>query len=111
MEHARCHCGEVEWEVKLEDKSHILCHCNGCASQMGSSTYIPTGANCYIGKMLSGGAYTLNQVVPRDNLRITKGELKKYTYTGDSGNPVHCYYCPNCTTHVRVNTCGGTYMT
>jgi len=23
-----------------------------------------------------------------------------YTYIGDSGNPVHCYYCPNCTTHI-----------
>lgn len=43
----------------------------------------------------------MNQIVPKSALKFTKGgdDLKKYTYTGDSGKPVHCYYCPNCTTH------------
>ncbi|KAH6683189.1 Mss4-like protein [Halenospora varia] len=79
----KCHCGQIEWEVKLEDRAHILCHCDTC-------------------KVLSGGAYTLNQIVPKANLKITKGEsdLKTYTYYGDSGKAVNCYYCPNCTTHV-----------
>jgi len=80
----KCHCGEVEWEVALEDdqKNTILCHCNAC-------------------KTLSGGAYTLNQIVPKSAFKFTKGEdkVKKYTYTGDSGKPVHCYYCSNCTAH------------
>ncbi|THX85521.1 hypothetical protein D6D05_02830 [Aureobasidium pullulans] len=80
-----CHCGATEWTASLDKdtSSHILCHCNTC-------------------KILSGGAYTLNQIVPKDSLKITKGgdNLKNYTYKGDSGNPVHCYYCPECTTHV-----------
>ena len=84
--------------------------------------------------MLSGGAYTLNQIIDKNDLQITKGTVKSYTYHGDSGSlnpnlslqtenrriwssviyrssskdtddlltgkPVHCYYCPNCTTHV-----------
>lgn len=77
-----CHCGATEWTASLDKdtSSHILCHCNTC-------------------KILSGGAYTLNQIIPKDSLKITKGgdSLKNYTYKGDSGNPVHCYYCPNCT--------------
>ena len=39
---------------------------------------------------MSGGTYTLNQIVPKSNLKITKGEdqLKKYTYKGDSGKSI-----------------------
>ncbi|KAG6999474.1 hypothetical protein G7Y79_00035g071460 [Physcia stellaris] len=78
----RCHCGQTEWTVELpqESQAHILCHCDAC-------------------KLLSGGENTLNQIAGKDDLKITKGTVKTYTYTGDSGNPVHCYYCPNCTTH------------
>ncbi|CCX04905.1 Similar to conserved hypothetical protein [Ajellomyces dermatitidis SLH14081]; acc. no. XP_002624832 [Pyronema omphalodes CBS 100304] len=25
--------------------------------------------------------------------------MGEYTYSGGSGNPVHCYYCKNCTVH------------
>ncbi|KAL8795850.1 MAG: hypothetical protein Q9195_001730 [Heterodermia aff. obscurata] len=64
----RCHCGEVEWTVELpeESQAHVLCHCDAC-------------------KLLSGGESTLNQIVPKDALKITKGTTKTYTYTGDSG--------------------------
>ncbi|PMD45229.1 hypothetical protein L207DRAFT_508140 [Hyaloscypha variabilis F] len=77
----KCHCGQIEWEVKLEDRAHVLCHCDTC-------------------KQLGGGAYSLNQILPKENLKLTKGKLNTYTYHGDSGKPVNCYYCPNCTTHV-----------
>lgn len=80
-DHGTCHCGQVEWEVKLEERAHVLCHCNTC-------------------KKLGGGTYSLNQIVPKDNLKITKGNVKIYTYYGDSGKGVHCYFCPNCTSHV-----------
>ncbi|MCJ1246934.1 hypothetical protein MMC30_004145 [Trapelia coarctata] len=76
-----CHCGQTEWTAKVDTPEHILCHCDTC-------------------KILGGGAFSLNQIIPKDDLKITQGELKSYDYSGDSGNPVHCYYCPNCTTHV-----------
>ncbi|KAI9821131.1 MAG: hypothetical protein M1827_003865 [Pycnora praestabilis] len=79
----RCHCGQTEWTVKLneEQQGHILCHCDTC-------------------KQLGGGAFSLNQIVNKDAVKITKGTPKTYTYYGDSGKAVNCYYCPNCTTHV-----------
>jgi len=80
-DHGKCHCGQTEWDVKLEERAHILCHCDTC-------------------KTLGGGTYSLNQIVPKSNLTIRKGNLKTYTYHGDSGKAVNCYYCPNCTTHV-----------
>ncbi|KAI9689269.1 MAG: hypothetical protein M1820_010180 [Bogoriella megaspora] len=80
-----CHCGQTTWEVTLdkEQQGHVICHCDTC-------------------KILGGGAFTLNQIIPKSALKFTKGgdALKAYSYKGDSGNPVNCYYCPNCTTHV-----------
>jgi len=72
-----CHCGAVEWTAEV-DEVHIPCHCYAC-------------------KYVSGGEYTLNQIIPKDNLKITKGELKTYTYKGDSGNDTVCYFCGTCT--------------
>ena len=57
-------------------------------------------SHCTSCQKLSGGEFTMNQVVPKDDINITKGTLKTYTYKGDSGNDVHCYYCPNCTSHI-----------
>ncbi|KAK3170145.1 hypothetical protein OEA41_009531 [Lepraria neglecta] len=79
--HGRCHCGQTEWETKIDGDAHILCHCNAC-------------------KLLSGSEATLNQIANEGDLKITKGSTKTYTYYGDSGKPVNCYYCPNCTSHV-----------
>jgi len=44
----------------------------------------------------------MNQIIPSSAFKLGKGAdaLKTYTYYGESGKPVHCYYCPNCTTHV-----------
>jgi hypothetical protein len=73
---AQCHCGHHKWEWTLESdkQSHILCHCDTC-------------------KVLSGGPYTLNQIVPKSALKITSGgEPAKYSYKGDSGEfeLTHC---------------------
>ncbi|GAB1738339.1 hypothetical protein KC333_g2286 [Hortaea werneckii] len=80
----QCHCQHHQWEVTLtpDQSSHILCHCDTC-------------------KILGGGAYTMNQIIPKSNLKITQGgEPACYTYKGDSGKSVNCYYCPKCTTHI-----------
>ena len=43
-------------------------------------------SHCDTCKILGGGAFTMNQIIPKDALKITKGgEPSKYTYYGDSG--------------------------
>ncbi|MCJ1475659.1 hypothetical protein MMC13_004322 [Lambiella insularis] len=76
-----CHCGSIEWTAVLETPEHILCHCGTC-------------------KKLGGGPYSLNQIIGREDLVITKGSPSTYTYTGDSGKSVRCYFCGECTSHV-----------
>ncbi|KAG0134745.1 Mss4-like protein [Tuber indicum] len=82
----RCHCGNIEWKTSFPDGSmpeKTICHCNAC-------------------KCFGGGCYSVNMVVPKDGVDITKGKGTEriYTYIGQSGKDVDCYFCPNCTTHV-----------
>ncbi|KAI4216519.1 MAG: hypothetical protein LQ351_001008 [Letrouitia transgressa] len=97
-----CHCGQVEWTVKLEDASHILWFVPFCPrSSLPRRSLMPNcSSHCDACKLLSGGESTLNTIALKSDLNITKGNVKAYTYQGDSGKPVHCYYCPNCTSHV-----------
>lgn len=73
----QCHCGQIAWTAEIPEEKHILCHCGAC-------------------KLMGGGEFTLNQIIPKDNFKLTKGDLKVYTYKGDSGNNTDCYMCPNC---------------
>lgn len=77
-----CHCGGCEWEVRTdgEDLKHVLCHCDTC-------------------KKLGGGPYSCNYIVPRDDLKVTKGKPSVYTYQGASGK----FWCP----FPRRHTCTG----
>lgn len=76
-----CHCGDIKFEVSLEDPRHVLCHCRTC-------------------QLLGGGPYSLNAIVPIDKIRITNGQPRVYSYTGASGKQVLCYHCGNCTSHI-----------
>ena len=53
----------------------------------GSPADISQLSHCDTCKILGGGAYTLNQIVPKSALKLNKGgdSLKSYTYKGDSG--------------------------
>jgi hypothetical protein len=44
-------------------------------------------SHCDTCKSLSGSTFTLNQIIPKSALKISKGEdkLGKYTYYGESG--------------------------
>lgn len=61
-----CHCGGLEWMARLETAEHVLCHCQTC-------------------QKLGGGPYSCNQIIPRGDLRMVRGEPAVYTYTGASG--------------------------
>ena len=76
-----CHCGALEWVAKLDTPEHVLCHCTTC-------------------QKLGGGPYSCNQIIPKDDLKMTKGQPTCYTYTGASGKKVLCYFCSTCTSHV-----------
>ncbi|KAI9815591.1 MAG: hypothetical protein M1832_005452 [Thelocarpon impressellum] len=80
----RCHCGQVEWTVKLDRDVSAVCHCKPC-QKVGSRPY------------------NVTSTARADTLTIVKGQLRDYVYIGDSGKPVHLYHCANCTTHAYMD--------
>ncbi|KAI5363540.1 putative CENP-V/GFA domain, Mss4-like superfamily protein [Septoria linicola] len=71
----------LQWTAKLDKAEHVLCHCSTC-------------------QKLGGGPYSCNQIISKEDLVITKGTPKVYTYKGASGKDVPCYFCPTCTSHI-----------
>lgn len=55
-----------------------LCHCDDC-------------------KKISGGAYSVNVVVPDKDFEAS-GPMKKISKTADSKNEIHSYFCSECGT-------------
>ena len=54
-------------------------------------------SHCDTCKQLSGSVFTLNQIIPKDALKVTKGDdLGKYTYYGDSGRSFSSFVLEMC---------------
>jgi hypothetical protein len=71
-----CLCGRVRYTVTGEPAFSGLCHCRNCQRYTGS-------------------AFEALIAFPAASVGV-RGELKTYDDTGDSGQPVHRRFCPNC---------------
>ena len=71
-----CLCGNIRYTGVTEPLATVLCHCINCQKQ-------------------SGGAYSLNLVMPKGSVDI-QGELTTYVDTGDSGKPLDRNFCGRC---------------
>jgi hypothetical protein len=71
-----CLCGRVRYTVTGEPVFSGLCHCRNCQRYTGSS-------------------FEAVVAFPTPSVSV-KGELKTYEDMGDSGQPVHRRFCPNC---------------
>jgi hypothetical protein len=71
-----CLCGRVRYTVTGEPAFSGLCHCRNCQHYTGS-------------------AFEALIAFPAASVSV-QGELKTYDDTGDSGQPVHRRFCPNC---------------
>jgi hypothetical protein len=73
----QCHCGHVRYEAEIDPQRVSICHCTDCQA-------------------LTGSAYRVTVLTPRDSIRITAGAPKLYTKTGDNGLKRLQYFCPEC---------------
>jgi hypothetical protein len=71
-----CLCGQVRYSSETEPLMTVLCHCKNCQRH-------------------SGTAFSTNIAIPRGSLNVD-GRLSFYTDTGDTGNIVNRFFCPNC---------------
>ena len=64
-----CMCGAVRYESATDAVMQASCYCRDCQRSTGS-------------------AFAPVLLVPKEAFKLTKGELKHYEVTGDSGNKV-----------------------
>lgn len=73
----RCLCGEIRFTIDAEPLAVVLCHCDDCQRE-------------------SGGAFSVNVVVPRSALNVD-GTPKKYRKArADNGNDRDRHFCASC---------------
>ncbi|MGI9465265.1 MAG: GFA family protein, partial [Aestuariivirgaceae bacterium] len=58
-----------------------VCHCTECRKQ-------------------SASAFGISVIVNSADVRLNKGELKRWSRPTDSGGQVDCYFCPQCGSRV-----------
>ena len=56
---------------------------------------------------MSGGPYRAITQTSEDDFRLTKGVLKKYYKTGDSGNEREMAFCGDCGSHIYATSALG----
>jgi hypothetical protein len=71
-----CLCGRVRYTLDGEPAISCLCHCRLC-------------------QRYGGSAFETVMAYPADAVSV-EGELKAFQNFGDSGQPVHRNFCPNC---------------
>ena len=71
-----CLCGNIRYKSEADPLVTVLCNCINC-------------------QKLSGGAYSLNVVLPKGSLDI-QGDMTTYVDTGDSGQTLDRNFCARC---------------
>lgn len=79
----RCHCGAIRYEVTGEPLRTQICHCDDCRRSGGS-------------------AFATNVFVNADDLKVTKGEPKFFSWLANSGNKRGRAFCGDCGTSLYV---------
>lgn len=80
--HGGCQCGGVRYTITGEPAVVYACHCTICQTQ-------------------SGSAFGLSMRVPSNHFRLTKGTLKSFQRTAESGQVFTNSFCPDCGTRIH----------
>jgi hypothetical protein len=72
-----CLCGAVRYKFSGEPFRHVICHCRDC-------------------QRASGSAFHVGLAIPRSGFAVTRGELRTFRITGDSGRWIDRSFCPVC---------------
>jgi hypothetical protein len=72
-----CQCGAVRYEVTDDPLAVYVCHCRECQKQ-------------------SASAFGISVQVRRAAFRLTRGAVKTWSRTADSGRTLDCHFCLHC---------------
>ncbi|MBV9044244.1 MAG: GFA family protein [Alphaproteobacteria bacterium] len=86
-----CRCGAIRYEVSAEPMATMNCHCRDC-------------------QYASGTGFSTVAVVPAAAFKLTKGEPRRFTVKGDSGQDITRCFCEVCGTPLFSEPPGGQIM-
>ena len=72
-----CMCGAVRYESAADAVMQANCYCRDCQRS-------------------TGGAFAPVVLVPKEAFKLTKGQLKHYEVSADSGNKISRGFCADC---------------
>lgn len=72
-----CQCGAVRYELAGAPVALYVCHCRECRKQ-------------------SASAFGISVIVRSADLHLVQGAPRSWSRPADSGNIVHCHFCPDC---------------
>ena len=76
-----CFCGAIAYEAEVNPDRVGLCHCTDC-------------------QIMSGSAFRTVVATTAEKFRLTKGTLKTFVKTAESGNPRAMKFCGDCGTQM-----------
>jgi hypothetical protein len=93
-----CQCGAVRYTLSAAPLQVYVCHCRECQRQ-------------------SASAFGISVIASRVAFTVTQGEPRRWSRSTDSGNTLHCQFCPLCGSRVwhgsdtgdTVSIKGGTF--
>jgi len=77
-----CECGAIRYRIGSEPVAIYACHCTICQTQ-------------------SGSAFGMAMRVPKEHFHLTKGELKTFVRTAESGQTFTNSFCADCGTRIH----------
>lgn len=80
-----CHCGDIEFEARINPKRVGICHCTDC-------------------QVFSGSAFRTAVLVKGDAFQLVKETPAIYEKTAESGSRRKLAFCGRCGTHVYGTT-------
>jgi hypothetical protein len=72
-----CLCGSVRYQFSGDPIRHVICHCRDC-------------------QRAGGSGFHLGLAITRSGFTITRGTLRTYRISGDSGRWIDRSFCPTC---------------
>jgi hypothetical protein len=76
-----CQCGAVRYEIAGPPGATYVCHCRECQKQ-------------------SASAFGISVIVRSADVRLLKGQLRRWSRPTDAGRTLACFFCPACGSRV-----------
>jgi hypothetical protein len=82
-----CSCGQVRYRLDAPPACVYVCHCTDCQT-------------------LSASAFSINGPIRPEALTITRGALRTWVRTAESGNQIPTHVCPHCGVRIYTEPAG-----